>query len=43
VKRFSRRGASIVLEPANERLVPMVLDSNDVTVYGKVVSVMRRL
>jgi repressor LexA len=43
VKRFSRRGASIVLEPANERLVPMVLDSNEVTVFGKVVSVMRRL
>ncbi|MGO9343906.1 MAG: transcriptional repressor LexA [Acidimicrobiales bacterium] len=43
VKRFSRRGGSIVLSPANERLAPMELSPADVTVYGKVVSVMRRL
>jgi repressor LexA len=43
VKRFARRGDSIVLEPANERLQPMRLDPADVTIYGKVVSVMRRL
>jgi repressor LexA len=43
VKRFSRRDDAIVLEPANERLEPMVLDPAEVTVYGKVVSVMRRL
>ena len=43
VKRFSRRGAAIVLTPANDRFEPMELDSADVNVYGKVVSVMRRL
>lgn len=43
VKHFSRRGGSIVLAPANERLEPMELSPADVTVYGKVVSVMRRL
>ena len=43
VKSFSRRGGSIVLSPANERLEPMELSPADVTIYGKVVSVMRRL
>jgi repressor LexA len=43
VKKFGRRGDAIVLSPANERFEPMELDSGDVTVYGKVVSVMRRL
>lgn len=43
VKRFGRRNGSIVLSPANERLEPMELSPADVTLYGKVVSVMRRL
>jgi repressor LexA len=43
VKRFSRSGGSVVLEPANERLQSMRLDPSEVTIYGKVVSVMRRL
>ncbi len=43
VKNFSRRNGSIVLSPANERLEPIELSPADVTVYGKVVSVMRRL
>ena len=43
VKRFARRDHQIVLEPANPRLEPMHLDPSDVTIYGKVVSVMRRL
>jgi repressor LexA len=43
VKSFSRRNGTIVLTPANERLQPMEMHPNDVTVYGKVVSVMRRL
>jgi repressor LexA len=43
VKRFSRRGGNVVLSPANERLEPMVFDPADVTVYGKVVTVLRRL
>jgi repressor LexA len=43
VKRFGRKDGEIVLEPANERLRPMHLHPADVTIYGKVVSVMRRL
>jgi repressor LexA len=43
VKTFSRKGAKVVLSPANARLVPMELDPADVTIYGKVVTVLRRL
>ena len=43
VKRWSRRGSKVVLVPANPRLEPMELDPADVTVYGKVVTVLRRL
>lgn len=43
VKTFSRRGNTIVLKPANERLSPMEFDADDVRVFGKVVTVLRRL
>ncbi len=43
VKRFSTRGTSVVLTPANERLSPMEFESTEVTVFGKVVTVLRRL
>jgi repressor LexA len=43
VKTFSRRGGQVILTPANERLSPMVFDPADVVVYGKVVTVLRRL
>jgi repressor LexA len=43
VKTFSRKGGKVVLLPANPRLSPMELDPADVTVYGKVVTVLRRL
>lgn len=43
VKTFLRKGAKIVLRPANERLEDMVFDAEDVSVFGKVVSVLRRL
>jgi len=43
VKRFSTRDGRVVLTPANERLEPMVFDPSEVVVYGKVVTVMRRL
>jgi repressor LexA len=43
VKRFSTRGGRVVLTPANERLSPMEFDPADVTIYGKVVTVLRRL
>ena len=43
VKTFSRKGARIMLLPANDRLAPMDFDAADVTIFGKVVTVLRRL
>ena len=43
VKTFTRKGNKIVLLPANARLQPMEFDPADVSVYGKVVTVVRRL
>ena len=43
VKRFSTQRGKVVLTPANERLTPMEFDPADVTVYGKVVTVLRLL
>jgi repressor LexA len=43
VKTFSRKGNKIVLLPANERFSPMEFDPADVTVFGKVVTVLRKL
>ena len=43
VKTYTRKGGKIVLVPANERLSPMVYDPSDVQIFGKVVTVLRRL
>ena len=43
VKTFSTKDGRVVLTPANERLSPMVFDPTEVTVFGKVVTVLRRL
>ena len=43
VKTYGRRGAKVVLTPANPRLEPMVFDPADISIYGRVVTVMRRL
>jgi repressor LexA len=43
VKTFTRRGRRVVLVPANERLSPIELDADEVTVYGRVTTVLRRL
>jgi repressor LexA len=43
VKTFTTRDGAIVLVPANERLEPMVHDAADVQLFGRVVTVMRRL
>jgi repressor LexA len=43
VKTFSRRGDDIVLLPANPTMGPMEFPASDVTIYGKVVTVLRRL
>jgi repressor LexA len=43
VKTYTRKGNKVVLLPANARLQPMEFDAGDVTIYGKVVTVVRRL
>jgi repressor LexA len=43
VKTFARRRGRVVLTPANPTMEPIELDPADVTVYGKVVTVLRRL
>jgi repressor LexA len=44
VKTFSRRDGRVVLTPANAAYEPMVFDrSSDVTIFGKVVTVVRPL
>ncbi len=43
VKTYSRKGAKVVLLPSNPRLEPMAFDPSDVTIFGKVVTVLRRL
>ena len=43
VKTFRRRRGRVVLEPANERLEPMEFRPGEVAVYGRVVTVLRKL
>jgi len=43
VKTFLRRRNKIVLRPENSDMDELVFDPSDVTIYGKVVTVLRRL
>lgn len=43
IKTFRKDGDQIVLVPSNSTLEPMVFDPADVTIYGRVVTVMRKL
>lgn len=43
VKHFSLDGDVVVLTPANNRMEPMRLDPSDVQIFGKVVTVLRKL
>jgi repressor LexA len=43
VKTFTRQGNRVVLLPANQRLAPMEFDAGEVEIFGRVVTVMRRL
>lgn len=43
VKTFGRRGTQVVLTPANTAYEPMVFDPSDVTIFGKVVTVVRSI
>jgi repressor LexA len=43
VKTFKRQQGKIVLVPSNPTFQPMEFDPDEVTIYGKVVTVLRRL
>jgi len=43
VKTFKKSGKTITLIPANDTMKPMVFDADEVVVFGKVVTVMRKL
>jgi len=43
VKTFLRKRNKIVLRPANESMEDLVYDPSEVSIYGKVVTVLRRL
>jgi repressor LexA len=44
IKTFSRRDGQIVLTPANAAYEPMVFEGgDDVTIFGKVVTIVRQL
>jgi repressor LexA len=43
VKTYQRKGAKVVLQPANARLTPLEFDADEVQIFGRVVTVLRRL
>jgi repressor LexA len=43
VKTFKQNGATVTLIPANDTMDPMIFSADDVNVYGKVVTVLRKL
>lgn len=43
VKTYTRKGTKVVLLPANSQFQPMEFDAGDVQIYGKVVTLVRRL
>jgi len=43
VKTYGRKGNKVVLTPANPALEPMSFDADEVSVFGKVVSVLRKV
>ena len=43
VKTFTKSGNTITLTPANSTMKPMVFSADEVSVFGKVVTVLRRL
>ena len=43
VKTFKKSGNKVTLVPSNARMAPMEFPASEVTIYGKVVTVMRRV
>ena len=43
VKTFSRNGNQVILSPANSTMLPMEFSEEEIPIYGKVVSLLRKL
>lgn len=43
VKTLARKGNKVILRPANDKLTDLEYSANEVSIYGKVVTVLRRL
>ena len=43
IKTFSRKGNTITLTPSNPTMEPMIFDADEITIFGKLVTVLRRL
>jgi len=43
IKTFTKSGAKVTLTPSNSSMKPMVFQKGEVSVYGKLVTVLRRL
>ena len=43
IKTFTKSGAKVTLTPSNSTMKPMVFEKGEVAIYGKLVTVMRRL
>ena len=43
VKTYQRKGGTVTLMPSNSRLSPMVFPADQIQIFGRVVTVMRRL
>jgi repressor LexA len=43
IKTYTRKGNTVSLMPANPEYSPIVLDAAEVSIYGKVVTILRRL
>ena len=43
IKTFTRSGNRIVLTPSNSSMKPMEFSSDEIVIYGKLVTVLRRL
>ena len=43
IKTFTRNGNRIILTPSNSSMKPMEFNSDEIVIYGKLVTVLRRL
>jgi repressor LexA len=43
IKTFTKSGSKVTLTPSNSSMKPMVFEKGEVSIYGKLVTVLRRL